>query len=139
MGLPVFNDCYCLELKWGALIVAIVDLLFAGGVGALAGNSTGEILWYACLAVHVVHIIACILVIVSVFVQNKNFVIVYLITGLIRVIMDICFLIAICCLIEIGHIIFLLVIVVLQILLAVYFWFVIYSWYRMLGGSTPAD
>ncbi|KAH8353958.1 hypothetical protein KR067_006194 [Drosophila pandora] len=105
MGLPVFSKCCCLELKWGALIVAIVDLIFCGSA---AGHSASKysrinllnILWYVAVLLHLAHIIACILVIVSVWVPKKEFPCVYLITALIRFIFDIIFVIFI--IIEFG-------------------------------------
>ncbi|KAH8252611.1 hypothetical protein KR032_000802 [Drosophila birchii] len=150
MGLPVFKDCCCLELKWGALIVAIVDLILAGAIGGLTVrltasqnlvglSGTGEIVWIVCLVVAIAHIVACILVIISVFKQNKNFVILYLITGLLRILIDIIFLIVLCVLYEFNSILGAAIILILCIVLGCYFWLVIYSWFRMLGGSTPVD
>ncbi|KAH8390202.1 hypothetical protein KR200_009693 [Drosophila serrata] len=151
MGLPVFKDCCCLELKWGALIVAIIDLIFAGAAGGggggkltvcnnlLALSGTASILWMVCLVIHVAHIVACILVIVSVFKPNKNFVVLYLITGLLRIIIDIVFLIYLCVAYKFSSILVTAIILIISIVIGCYFWLVIYSWYRKLGGSTPAD
>ncbi|XP_020815652.1 uncharacterized protein LOC110189772 [Drosophila serrata] len=141
MGLPVFKDCCCLELKWGALIVAIIDLIFAGAAGGGGGSLSGtaSILWMVCLVIHVAHIVACILVIVSVFKPNKNFVVLYLITGLLRIIIDIVFLIYLCVAYKFSSILVTAIILIISIVIGCYFWLVIYSWYRKLGGSTPAD
>ncbi|KAH8279410.1 uncharacterized protein [Drosophila bipectinata] len=144
MGLPTFSSCCCLELKWGALIVAIVDLIFCGGAAGHASIiRTGDILnilWFLAVALHIAHIVACILVIVSVFVPKKEFPCIYLITALIRFIFDIILLIFI--IIEFGFkgdTLITAIILIIYLVLTVYFWLVIYSWYRKLGGHTPAD
>ncbi|XP_017077165.1 uncharacterized protein LOC108111970 [Drosophila eugracilis] len=131
MGIPTLKKCCCLELKWGALIVAIVDVLLLGGVcGDLRG--LGGVVWYVTVLVHLAHIIACILVMVSICVPNKKLVIVYLITGIIRIIFDIILLIYLA--IE-GYVVLSIVIILIGVLLGIFFWWVIFSWYKMLGGG----
>ncbi|XP_070139296.1 uncharacterized protein [Drosophila kikkawai] len=70
MGLPVFRDCCCCELKWGVLTVGIVDIILTLCLGG--GNGSGytgaaRIVWFLALVIHVAHIVACVCVIVSVF------------------------------------------------------------------------
>ncbi|XP_043644134.1 uncharacterized protein LOC122613813 [Drosophila teissieri] len=139
MAIPTVKKCFCLELKWGALIAALVDLIFAGSiVGYTDGfrDSDGgmNFVWYAVALVHIVHIIFIILVFVSLCVPNKKLVIPYLITGIIRIILDIIFFIFAC--IKMGDDdIVALVLIIIDIVLAVILWIVIYSWYKKLGGS----
>ncbi|KAH8372834.1 hypothetical protein KR009_006115 [Drosophila setifemur] len=145
MGLPVFKDCCCLELKWGALIVAIVDLIL-GAVYLRASNSCNScsnlpyIMWICAVVFNFAHFVGIILVIVAVFVPNKNLVICYLITGIIRFIFNICLMIYL--VIKYGFSddpLISFIIILIYTGLAVYFWLVVYSYYRKLGGSTPAD
>ncbi|XP_016957755.1 uncharacterized protein LOC108029761 isoform X4 [Drosophila biarmipes] len=65
MGIPVMKRCCCLELKWGALIAALVDW---GLAGTLVGMTNSAAMWYVAVAVHVAHVVGCILVVASVFV-----------------------------------------------------------------------
>ncbi|XP_037713573.1 uncharacterized protein LOC119549526 isoform X3 [Drosophila subpulchrella] len=120
MGIPVMKRCCCLELKWGALIAAIGDWALTGTVVGLTGCKSyllthllktcpkplftdlrfgHDIIWYVAILIHIAHIVGCILVVVSVFVPNKKFVMVYLITGIIRILFDIAFLIYLCILV----------------------------------------
>ncbi|KAH8304134.1 hypothetical protein KR059_005302 [Drosophila kikkawai] len=150
MGLPVFRDCCCCELKWGVLTVGIVDIILTLCLGGgktlltpcqnlLGYTGAARIVWFLALVIHVAHIVACVCVIVSVFKPDKRLVIPYLITGICRAIIDTVFLILICLYVRIGDALFLIVIIVAIIVLGIYFWLVIYSWFRKLGGSTPAD
>ncbi|XP_039484542.1 uncharacterized protein LOC120447156 [Drosophila santomea] len=137
MAIPTIKKCFCLELKWGALIAALVDFIFAGScVGCTTGyrDSDGGLnfVWYAVALVHIVHIIFTILVIVSVFVANKKLVIPYLITGIIRIILDVIFFIFV--LID-GTDDVALVLIIINIVIADILWIVIFSWYKKLGGS----
>ncbi|XP_016957753.1 uncharacterized protein LOC108029761 isoform X2 [Drosophila biarmipes] len=135
MGIPVMKRCCCLELKWGALIAALVDW---GLAGTLVGMTNSAAMWYVAVAVHVAHVVGCILVVASVFVPNKKLVMVYLITGIIRILLDIAFVIYLC--IEFfENLLVAIIIGIIGLILAVYFWYVIFSWFKKLGGSAPVD
>ncbi|EDW90653.1 uncharacterized protein LOC6529995 isoform X2 [Drosophila yakuba] len=138
MAIPTIKKCFCLELKWGALIAALFDLIFGGscvGCTTRYRDSDGGLnfVWYAVALVHIVHIIFTILVIVSVFVANKKLIIPYLITGIIRIIMDFIFLIFV--FIEDTDDVTSLVVIIINIVIADILWAVIFSWYKKLGGS----
>ncbi|XP_037713574.1 uncharacterized protein LOC119549526 isoform X4 [Drosophila subpulchrella] len=140
MGIPVMKRCCCLELKWGALIAAIGDWALTGTVVGLTGylRFGHDIIWYVAILIHIAHIVGCILVVVSVFVPNKKFVMVYLITGIIRILFDIAFLIYLCILVF-NALVVAIIMTIIGIVLALYCWYVIFSWFRKLGGSAPVD
>ncbi|EDW32289.1 GL10510 [Drosophila persimilis] len=95
---------FCLlELKWGMHV---------------------NVVYYLSLIVSILHIVACVLLIVSIFEPKKELVILYLITGIIRVIVLIVGIIWLIC---------------YGLVLTVYFWLCVYSWFKKLGGSTPVD
>uniref|UniRef100_A0A6P4FUQ1 Uncharacterized protein LOC108051330 isoform X1 n=1 Tax=Drosophila rhopaloa TaxID=1041015 RepID=A0A6P4FUQ1_DRORH len=93
--------------------------------------------WMLTFVIHSAHLVACVLVIVSVWVQIKKLVFAYLIIGIIRIIYDLIFLIYIC--IEVGAVIFTLLLILAGFGVAIYFWFVVYSWSKMLKGSSQVD
>uniref|UniRef100_A0A6P4FG37 Uncharacterized protein LOC108051330 isoform X2 n=1 Tax=Drosophila rhopaloa TaxID=1041015 RepID=A0A6P4FG37_DRORH len=143
MGIPTIKKCCCCELKWGALIASIVDLILVAAVAFdckhfASSGSAMEIVWIVILVIHIAHIVGCILVMVSICKPNKNLVICYLITGIIRFILDIIVLIYFIIKTEFEYVITICLILA-GIGLAVYFWIIIYSWYKKLGGSTPVD
>ncbi|XP_030373164.1 uncharacterized protein LOC115623098 [Scaptodrosophila lebanonensis] len=130
--------CCCLELRLGALIVGIIDLILVGG-GYRAmyyARTAGDIIYFIGLVAVIAHFIACILVIVSYFKEKKIFPMVYLITQIVRLII-----------IAIGLIMILVngytdwvgaeyyAWTAIIIGVSVYFWICIYSWFKALGGS----
>lgn len=155
----------CCELKWGALIIAIIDLILtAGGVGPsmwMKHDKTGEVFFYLCLIVYIAHIVACILMIISVFVNNKLLMILYLITQIIRIIFCIIIIIWVIILLltprskaeeaadiilerygnkyTTNDLIITLILGIVMLVLGIWFWIIGYSWYRNIGGSTPVD
>nr|XP_016943497.1 uncharacterized protein LOC118876755 isoform X2 [Drosophila suzukii] len=137
MGIPVMKRCCCLELKWGALIAALGDWALTGAVVGMT-SYLRLIIWYVAILIHVAHIVGCILVVVSVFVPNKKFVMVYLITGIFRILFDIAFLIY-CCVLLFNALVVAIIVTIIGILVAIYCWYVIFSWFKKLGGSAPGD
>ncbi|EDW47685.1 GM20303 [Drosophila sechellia] len=139
MGIPTIKKCCCLELKWGALIAVVVDWLFAGAILGqtmyFKDHDGGmNIVWFVVALVHIAHIVCIILVLVSLCVPNKKLVAPYLITAIIRVIIDIILFIFAC--IKLGDRDILgLVLIIIGIILAVILWIVVFSWYKKLGGS----
>nr|XP_036669736.1 uncharacterized protein LOC118876755 isoform X1 [Drosophila suzukii] len=156
MGIPVMKRCCCLELKWGALIAALGDWALTGAVVGMTScksyfltyllktcpkplfTDLRLIIWYVAILIHVAHIVGCILVVVSVFVPNKKFVMVYLITGIFRILFDIAFLIY-CCVLLFNALVVAIIVTIIGILVAIYCWYVIFSWFKKLGGSAPGD
>ncbi|XP_043644135.1 uncharacterized protein LOC122613814 [Drosophila teissieri] len=139
MAIPTLKKCCCLKLKWGALIAALVDFILSAGTLAVFGDSDEvmKYIWYAFALVLTIHIICIILVFVSLCVPNKKLVIPYLITGIIRIILEIIFFILVC--IKKGDDVLVLVSIIIGIVILVILWFVIYSWYKMLGGSADSE
>ncbi|EDV56200.1 uncharacterized protein LOC6549354 [Drosophila erecta] len=135
MAIPTMNKCCCLQLRWGALIAVLVDLLFTGSVQMSdKGSDILGIFWYLGILVHVVHIVSIILVLVSLCVPNKKLVIPYLITAIICFIVDIIYLILLCIKADELNILALAINVIIKIL-TIYLWFIVYSWYKKLEGS----
>lgn len=123
-----------IELKWGMLIIAILDMIL-GLLGYLvSGQLSGDPVWkYIMPICYFAHFIGCILIIISIFLQKHELVICYLITGIIRLVFIIAILI-----IEIirGYddiAMYLVEIIILVI--GIYFWICVYSWFDQLGGK----
>ncbi|XP_034476650.1 uncharacterized protein LOC117783374 [Drosophila innubila] len=123
-----------IELKWGMLIIAIIDILL--GVlgyflsGALANDAIFRFVMPLC---YFIHIIGCILIIVSIFVQKYQLVITYLITAIIRMVFII---VAIVIQVINGYNdIPMYIVEIIILILGIYFWICVYSWLVELGGK----
>ncbi|XP_017132000.1 uncharacterized protein LOC108149112 [Drosophila elegans] len=158
------GKCCCCELKWGALIVAIVDMIMSAAViletkylayyqswlnfvkleehdhmGTLEidYDAPSYYVWMVTLVIHFAHLVACVLVIVSVWMQIKKFVLAYLTIGIVRITYDLMFFIYVC--VEVGAMAVTLLLIFAGFGVAIFFWFVAYSWFKMLGSSTRVD
>ncbi|XP_017001176.2 uncharacterized protein [Drosophila takahashii] len=157
------KKCCCCDLRWGALTIAIIDMIMAAAVvletkyltyyqgwwiedrndpdniGKFESNyyPSTYYAWMVTFVIHFAHLVACVLVILSVWVQLKKLVIAYLIIGSVRILYDLVFLIYVC--VEVGAVVVTLLLILGGFGVAIYFWFVAYSWFKMLGGSTRAD
>ncbi|EDW90654.1 uncharacterized protein LOC6529996 [Drosophila yakuba] len=149
------RKCCCCELRWGALIIALIDMIATAAVVLETKylayyedwcmDHNEEVLessyyflayytWIIALFFHFAHLMSCVLVIASVWVQNKNLLIVYLITGAIRIIYDFIFFIYVC--VAIGAMTLTLLLIGCGFGVAIYFWVVAYSWFKMI--QSPA-
>ncbi|KAL7725972.1 hypothetical protein ACLKA6_016387 [Drosophila palustris] len=122
--------CCCFTLKWGTLAIAIfrilhslADISFALFVSRISGLEL-----YLTAALRPIHIIVCILLIVSIWVQKSLLVIGYLIYDVILMIALLGFSIYYFCSGEI----LIGVVAILFIFLFIYFWICVFSWFMEL-------
>ncbi|XP_017040809.1 uncharacterized protein LOC108087787 [Drosophila ficusphila] len=154
--LSTFRKCCCCDLKWGALIVAIIDMMMTAAVvletkylaysvkdddidDDMISFDVGPnyFLWIGTLIIHFVHLVACVFVMISVWMQFKNLIIPYLIIGIIRFVYDSILLVYVC--VELGPVYLTLLLILSGLGAAIFFWFVAYSWFKMLGESSSAN
>ncbi|XP_033250382.1 uncharacterized protein LOC117189359 [Drosophila miranda] len=138
---------FCLlELKWGMLLIGIVELILCSILGGVCRGMHVDVVYYLSLIVSILHIVACVLLIVSIFEPKKGLVILYLITGIIRLIVLIVGIIWLICY-GLGNKVHnyqpihteSIIVMIISLVLTVYFWLCVYSWFKKLGGSTPVD
>ncbi|XP_068147780.1 uncharacterized protein [Drosophila tropicalis] len=147
------NSVCCCELKWGVLTIAIIDLsvgksnIYMYISTGMKSSESGELLFVVALIILIAHIVGSILLIVSVFAQNKMLVVCYVVTQLTRIV--ICILFVIWIIIKLAgneyygrsknDLIITLFIFTAMLVLGIWFWIIAYSWFRKLGGRTPVD
>ncbi|XP_022228893.1 uncharacterized protein LOC111078499 [Drosophila obscura] len=135
-----------LELKWGMLLIGIVELILCACLAGICKGMHVEIIYYLSMIISLLHIIACIMLLISIGVPKKELVIPYVITGIIRFIV---LLVGIIWLVVYGltHKFYnyqpihteSIIVMLISLIIAVYFWLCVYSWFKKLGGSTPID
>ncbi|EDV56201.2 uncharacterized protein LOC6549355 [Drosophila erecta] len=149
------RKCCCCELRWGALTIALIDMIVVAAVVLetkylayyedwcmdhnnevleSSYNTLAYYIWIITLFVHFAHLMSCVLVIASVWVQTEKLPLAYLITGAIRIIYDFIFFIYVC--VAIGAVILTLFLIVGGFGVAIYFWVVAYSWFKMIRSAT---
>ncbi|XP_032571609.1 uncharacterized protein LOC6608957 [Drosophila sechellia] len=151
------RKCCCWELRWGALIIVLVDMIVTAAVvletkylaynedwwidhdmGTLEVSCTSTYyVWIITLVIHFAHLMSCVLVIGSVWVQSKNLVIGYLITGAIRIVYDLIFFIYVC--VAIGSVILTLFLIIGGFGVAIYCWILAYSWFKMIESPNRVN
>ncbi|XP_034653367.1 uncharacterized protein LOC117891801 [Drosophila subobscura] len=138
---------FCLlELKWGMVLIGIVELILCATLAGLCKGMHVNIVYYLSMTISILHIIACVLLLISVAVPKMELVIPYLIAGIIRFIV---LLLGVIWLVIYGmrHKIFnyqpihteSVIVMVISFIISAYFWVCVYSWFKKLGGSTPID
>ncbi|XP_017077164.1 uncharacterized protein LOC108111969 isoform X2 [Drosophila eugracilis] len=144
------SKCCCCGVRWGAFVIAVLDMIMAATVvmetkylayyqGWFESNDKPSTYycWMVTLVIHFAHLVACVVVIVSVWVQINKLVMAYLIIGIVRIVYDLVFFVYVC--VEAGAVIITLLLILSGIGLAIYFWVVAYSWFKILSGSSPVN
>ncbi|KPU76225.1 uncharacterized protein Dana_GF26430 [Drosophila ananassae] len=145
MAIPTLDKCCCCELRWGALIVGIMQFLqFAYILGRAfiieTENDLQQLVLHIAITIQAVFLVTSVLIIVSVWVPKKQLPCIYIILTPIEIIAEGILLIYICTILDldgVGKIVEKAFVWLACFFLEVYFWFVIYSWYKQL--SSPAQ
>ncbi|XP_017838017.1 uncharacterized protein LOC108596599 [Drosophila busckii] len=149
----------CIELFIGVILVVIYDVLFAALVIVFTLDyeeysdpdryySIGDLkdylffcrkelygFWICFIIIHAFHMCSCILAFINVFIKKPPMLIPYLITGILRYLIHICFLIFQTC--ELFNHTNMYIIGGFIVAPAVYEWATIYSQYKEMGGDVP--
>ncbi|XP_030373165.1 uncharacterized protein LOC115623099 [Scaptodrosophila lebanonensis] len=129
--------CCCCNLPIGAVIIAILDWILTGFQCILAWSLLHAQLIYTYIIGFLIfpHFISCPLVIISYFYRKKILPMIYLITGILRIISLIGYIIMLFIILDYRLEIISTTFQLIQIALGIYYWICIYSWYKALDSS----
>lgn len=130
---PLDKCCYVLPLKTGMIIIGIIDivtLLVLGGFAVSDGQPHNIAIG---ITLPLIHIIGCILLLISVCVPKKLLPIGYLVTSIFRLLIVISYIV----LSIIDKMFFTYPLIsILLCFLYIYFWICVYSWYIELKNAS---